>query len=152
MGVGWPIDYPGLYQKAVKIATAAHRGQTRWDPNIPYITHPLAVADNFDLAAGQGSEKIVAVLHDVIEDTSVTVQDLQKVFPDWIVKDLVSLTHLPDESYADYICRVRDSSCVAASVKMADIKNNLEGLTEKKHRQRKDKYELALKLLETKWK
>jgi (p)ppGpp synthase/HD superfamily hydrolase len=150
MGIDSPINYAALYQKAVDIATAAHEGQTRWDPSVPYITHPLAVADNFDLDKDQGPHKILAVLHDVIEDTSVTAEQLLDVFPDWIIKSIVALTHLPDESYADYICRVNDD-CMAAAVKMADLKDNLKDLTKKKHLQRIDKYQLALKLLETKW-
>lgn len=142
-------DFIDLYQKAVEIATKAHEGQTRWDPKVPYITHPLAVADNFELNEAEGSQKIVAILHDVIEDSSVTSEDLLKIFPSHIVEALVALTHLPDESYADYICRIQNSGCLAVTVKMADLNDNLRGLTEKKHRQRKDKYELALKLLET---
>ena len=133
-----------LYTRAVEIATAAHEGQTRWGGE-PYITHPLAVANYFHMSI----EKIVAVLHDVIEDTDITGNDLLDEFPDEIVGSVLVMTHKEHESYADYIMRVRKNH-IARKVKLADIKHNLSDLDKnpQAHKQRKDKYQLAIKLLE----
>ena len=132
-----------MYEKAVEIATTAHKGQTRRGGE-PYITHPLAVASQFR----DHRLKTVAVLHDVLEDTDV----LQGGLLAWeisadVVRILVHLTHLDGESYADYINRLRVSPN-AVAVKIADLHHNLSDLDPKRNRQRKDKYELALKLLE----
>ena len=159
--------YADLYQRAVEIATQAHQGQTRWGGE-PYITHPLAVAEAFDLAR-QPREKIVAVLHDVLEDSDVTYQEMIGHFGITIADALQLLTHDSSVTYADYIANIRDealasveayrvrresrmvdtaSAGIAKAVKMADLRHNLSDLTHpKKHVQRRDKYQLALKLL-----
>jgi len=122
--------YENLYKKAVEIATAAHEDQTRWDGE-PYITHPLAVADAFPL----DDAKIVAVLHDVLEDSDVTVKDLAREFPMKIVDACVAMTHQPEQSYADYIMAIRGNK-LATTVKLADLRHNLSDLVDKKHKQR----------------
>ena len=141
-------NYAEMYERAMKIALRAHEGQTRWGGE-PYISHPVAVADSFGPIASPA--KVTAVLHDVLEDSDVTEAELREVFPDcgaWriIVDNLLLLTHKEGESYADYIMRIRTSG-LARLVKAADIKHNLSDLGEK-HKQRRDKYELALKLLD----
>lgn len=136
------LYYEDLYNKAVEIATAAHEGQTRWGGE-PYITHPLAVAEAFPI----GDAKIVAVLHDVLEDSDVTVKDLAGVFPMKIVDACAVMTHQPGQTYADYIMSIRENK-LATTVKLADITHNLSDLTDDKHKQRRDKYQLAIKLLE----
>lgn len=136
-------QYAELYERAVAVATEAHEGQKRWGGE-PYISHPLAVAESFGPVAGPA--KVAAVLHDVLEDTAVTEEELRTEFPDFIVDNLLLLTHKDDESYADYIMRIRTSG-LARLVKAADIQHNLSDLGEK-HKQRRDKYELALKLLD----
>lgn len=60
------------FQDALKLATEAHEGQVRKHSGLPYITHPMAVADKFE----DEHLKILAVLHDVVEDTSITFLDL----------------------------------------------------------------------------
>ena len=145
--------YQKLYDKAVEVATEAHEGQTRWGGE-PYITHPLAVSDAFSLKDNP-REKIAAVLHDVLEDSDTTSQDLMKTFPVEIVEALVILTHAQEEAYADYIMRIRGDTrfprlenLIAIEVKLADLDHNLSDLDHpKKHKQRRDKYQLARKLL-----
>ena len=128
------------YKTALKIATKAHKGQKRWNGD-DYITHPIRVASNFK------DDKLmqIAILHDIVEDTEVTIHDLQHKYT--VSKDVcivVSiLTHYYIESYADYIMRIK-SNPMAVVVKIADLKDNLRDL---KKGQRKDKYELALRLL-----
>ena len=82
-----------LYERAVEIATAAHEGQSRWGGE-PYITHPLAVAKSF----GMGRAKVVAVLHDVIEDTNITEEDLRKEFPYTMIGNLLLMLCSPSHT------------------------------------------------------
>lgn len=142
------IDWSGMLRRATEIATLAHKDQARWGGE-PYITHPLAVAEAF---APASVERITAVMHDVIEDSDITAEQLRSEFPDnstWqiVINTLESLTHHDGESYADYIMRIRQDA-IARKVKRADVLHNLSDLDGRKHRQRRDKYELALRLLE----
>lgn len=70
-------------------------------------------------------EKAVAYLHDVLEDTSVTVDELRNMFPNEIVDGVITLTHRKDESYFEYISRVSTSK-LAKKVKAADLLHNLD--------------------------
>ncbi len=120
---------------AEQIATEAHKNQTRWD-GTPYIEHPKRVALSFndDLMSS------VAWLHDVLEDTELTAQDL---INKGIQKDVVSmveiLTKRIGEDYYSFIVRVRENP-VASKIKIADIGHNLLDL---KEGSMKDKYRLA---------
>lgn len=106
--------------KAVQIATEAHAGQLRKD-GTPYINHPLTVAE---LVWGRKA-KIVAVLHDVIEDSDITEEDLlRQGFEEDIVRAVVVLTKYDDEYYNSYIKRVAENP-LAIQVKLADLVHNL---------------------------
>ena len=70
-------------------------------------------------------EKAVAYLHDVLEDTNVTMDELRKMFPNEIVDGVITLTHRKDESYFEYISRVSTSK-LAKKVKVADLLHNLD--------------------------
>jgi (p)ppGpp synthase/HD superfamily hydrolase len=106
-------------EKALQIAVKAHEGQKERD-GLPYIMHPLRVMNGVE-----GEEAmIVGVLHDVIEDTSVTAEDLRKAgFTEIIVTAVLCVTHRKDESYADYVVRCKGNE-VARRVKLADLKDN----------------------------
>ena len=112
-----------LYRRAEEIAIRAHAGQLDKGGN-PYINHPLAVA-----AGVQGYElKIVALLHDVLEDSSVTAQDLlAEGFPPELVEAICVLTHNKEDemSYRDYIFSVKKNP-IARAVKISDIMHNLD--------------------------
>lgn len=138
-----------LYKKAVWIAQEAHKGQTDKGGN-PYIEHPLYVASQVDTT----ELKIIAVLHDTLEDSDVTAEDLRKAgFPEDIVEAIVVLTHEDgnDEAYLDYIRRVAGNT-MAAAVKRADLMHNMDisriPNPTQKDQKRKVKYERALQLLE----
>ena len=128
------------YETALALATEKHKGQKRWNGD-DYVTHPIRVASNFE----NEELKCVAVLHDLVEDTDVTIHDLQHKYK--VSKNicivLSMLTHKTNDSYADYIMIVK-SNPIAVVVKIADLNDNLRDL---KKGQRRDKYELALKLL-----
>jgi len=105
---------------AREYATAKHLDQFRRDGVTPYIEHPKAVADLVD---GDGI-KIVAWLHDVLEDTDATVEELGQMFSAHLVRAVIDITHIEGESYEDYLSRVKNSP-LAKQVKIKDILVNL---------------------------
>lgn len=107
-------------EKAIALATTAHSGQ-KDKAGAPYILHPLRVMLGMDTE----SEMTVAVLHDVLEDSPVTEDDLRKEgFSEDIVKTVRCLTRNPEESYEAFIERLK-SNDTARKVKMADIEDNM---------------------------
>lgn len=131
------------YELALKIATEAHKGQVD-KAGVPYINHPLTVASLVDTE----EEKIVALLHDTIEDTSITEQDLIDYgFPNEIVKAVKLLTHNKNVPYMDYVAKIKDNE-LARKVKIADLTHNsdlsrLKEITDK-DKKRYKKYQKAL--------
>jgi hypothetical protein len=106
-------------QKAIEIAVAAHAHQ-RNKSGGPYVLHPLRVM----LSLRTEEERIVGVLHDVIEDTAVTLPDIRKAgFSDRVLEALQLVTHAKGQPYADYVVRCsRDP--IAREVKLADLRDN----------------------------
>ena len=110
--------YTPLTVRAMNIAYSAHHG--KYDKGgVPYIFHPMHVAESMT------SEYAVcaALLHDVVEDTDVTLADLKKVFHAEVTNAVSLLTHKPGQDYADYLRSVR-SDPIALEVKLADIAHN----------------------------
>lgn len=139
--------YTPMTRKAMQIAYDAHHGQVD-KTGLPYIYHPIHLAENMP----DENSVITALLHDVIEDTSITIQDLaQEGFNKDILTALTLLTHNPAEEYMDYISRL--STCpLARRIKLADLYHNsdatrLDSLDEKMTRRLK-KYDRAIRLLE----
>lgn len=112
-----------LTSLALQIATNAHQGQTRRDGTTPYINHPMDVAKRVHHL---GSDYVaVALLHDVLEDTDVTVKDLLDAgIPDNVVEAVTVLTKQRHEKYDDYLTRVKKNT-LAYHVKLADMSSNL---------------------------
>ena len=111
-----------MLSKAIEIAAKAHAGQIDKGGN-PYIMHPLRVMVNF---CGDGDEttKICAVLHDVVEDTDVTLEDLRaEGFPDEVITALDCLTKREGEGYDDFISRIL-TNMIACKVKYGDLADN----------------------------
>ena len=110
---------------AIQLATRVHAGQVD-KAGMPYILHPLRVMLDMDTP----DERVVAVLHDVLEDAkagTVTAEILAaNGFPAEVVQAVVTLTRVPGETYADYIHRVGQSGPLARKVKMADLLDNLD--------------------------
>ena len=132
---------------ALQIAQKAHAGQVD-KAGKDYILHPMTVASYMDTDI----EKTIAYLHDVLEDTDVTVDALRKIFPNEIVDTLITLTHRKDESYFEYIQRVSTSK-LAKKVKVADLLHNLD-ITRikeptKQDYERLEKYKKAILYLTT---
>ena len=109
-----------LLEIAIGIAVEAHKGQID-KAGEPYILHPLHIMSRFD----ELDLKIVSILHDVFEDTSYPIESLGKQgFPTHLIDALNALTHLKNETYEDYLIRVKSNE-IALSVKMEDIMHNL---------------------------
>lgn len=107
--------------KAIQIAVSAHAGQVD-KAGQPYILHPLRVMCSVETP----HERLVAVLHDVIEDTSVTIDDLaNEGFPAEVLDAVQALTKLSGESRLDAARRaVRNT--IARKVKLADVVDNMD--------------------------
>lgn len=106
-------------ERAIRIAARAHEGQVD-KQDLPYILHPLRVMDGVEGL----DAKIVAVLHDVVEDTPVTFDDLERAgFSGPILAALRCVTHAEGESYADYVVRCQ-SDPIARRVKLSDLADN----------------------------
>ena len=140
--------YNKLLELAVKVATEAHKGQADKGGN-PYIGHPKAVA-----AAVKNTEfKIVAYLHDVCEDTPITLDDLADMgFTYRIVNSVRLLTKTDELTYEQYLDRLRYDPA-ARAVKLADMRHNsdlsrIPCPTEKDYA-RVEKYKRAIAFLES---
>ena len=109
-------------ERAIEIATEAHKGQLDKAGN-EYIGHPLRV-----MTAGRTTEeKITGVLHDVIEDSNLTPEELAtEGFSPTIIEALRCLTKLsPNEPYEKYIARIKNNP-LAVAVKLNDLTDNMD--------------------------
>lgn len=133
--------------QAISIAAIAHINQVD-KAGEPYIFHPLKVM--FQMESEE--EQIVAVLHDVVEDTDVTSENLDLLFTSDVFEALDAITKRKDEVYQDYIERVAKNE-IATAVKIADLLHNLDRnripYPEAVDNRRYGKYETALTFLVT---
>ena len=110
--------YTPLTNKALRLAYAAHHGQTDKSGQ-PYIFHPYHLAE-------QMTDEIstcAALLHDVVEDTAVTIEELEQEFPQEVTGVLRLLTHEKGTDYFDYVRAIKGNP-VAVKVKLADLAHN----------------------------
>lgn len=108
-------------ERAIEIAATAHAGQ-RDKAGQPYIFHPLRVMLRVDGA----HEQMAAVLHDVVEDTSVTLDNLaQEGFPSEVLRAIAALTKLPGETRLEAAARAA-ADPVARKVKLANNAENMD--------------------------
>lgn len=113
--------YTPLTIKAMKLAYEKHAGQVD-KAGMPYILHPLQVADQMD----DEDETVVALLHDVLEDTDTTVSDLIRAgFTERQVDALVALDHKKDMPYMEYIKNQVFWNEIAVKVKYFDLLHNM---------------------------
>lgn len=136
------------YIKALDLASLKHREQ-KDKAGMPYFGHIARVAN----ACKTGPAKVVALLHDIIEDTDVTSEQLEKVgMSEFVIKAVLCLTRKNGEPYDDYIRRAAKNP-IAREVKIADLEDNmdvrrLENVTEDDFK-RMDKYLKAWKCLKS---
>ncbi len=113
------LIYTPLTKKALKIAFDAHRNQLD-KSGIPYVVHPLHLAEQMETE----EEICTALLHDVVEDSPYTLQDMQEEgFPNAVLQALELLTRQPDVPYLDYVVRLWKNP-IARKVKLADLAHN----------------------------
>ena len=139
--------YTPKTKKALKLCFEAHQGQLD-KGGLPYVFHPYHLAEQMEDEA----TTVVALLHDVVEDTEYTLEDLGNMgFDSEVTEALSLLTHAPDAPYLEYVASIRENP-IAKAVKLADLRHNsdltrLEYVTEK-DRARARTYLEAIKLLE----
>lgn len=133
-------------KKAIKLCFEAHRNQTD-KSGLPYVFHPFHVAEQMP----DEETTIVALLHDVIEDTAYTIDDLRKMgFSEEVLDALDLMTHDKNVPYMEYVAKISENE-IARTVKLADLRHNsdLTRLDEidDKARNRIEKYKAAIRLL-----
>lgn len=141
--------YTPLTNKAMKLAYTVHEGQVD-KCGQPYIFHPYHLAEQMD----DETSTCVALLHDVVEDTDVTLDDLAREFPPEVVEGVRLMTHDPAVDYFDYVCAIKGHP-VAQKVKLADLAHNsdesrfagMDGVTEEFLSRRRQKYARARDIL-----
>lgn len=112
-------------ERAIEIATVAHEGQTRFDGS-PYIEHPLRVMRTVRNQGHSERAQIVGVLHDAVEDSGLTFEELREEgFDDTIINPLELLTKEKGADYELYVQRLSVNAC-ARAVKKADLFDNLD--------------------------
>ena len=131
--------------RAMNIAYSAHMGQFD-KAEVPYIFHPIHLAEQMDTE----EECIVALLHDVVEDTEVTFEDLEKEFSKTIIDAIRLLTRDKSVDYMEYVKNLK-SNTIARKVKLADLRHNSDStrlikITDKDI-ERINKYKRAIELL-----
>ena len=111
--------YTKMTKIALKLCFDAHKEQTD-QSGMPYVFHPFHVAEQMK----DEDSTIVALLHDVVEDTSYTLEDLRGFgFSDRVLEAVSLLTHEEDVSYVDYLEKIKGNA-LAKTVKLADIMHN----------------------------
>lgn len=141
-----------ILEKAIIFAVTRHQGQLD-KGGMPYIEHPIRVM----IDCHSTVEKIVAILHDVVEDTDATFEDIRNLcngetIADTIVDAVRAITKTSDTTYDEYLEGVK-ANPVALSVKIADIRDNLSPMRQyrlphDKQAQLKAKYLKALTILQ----
>ena len=108
-------------EEAISLAAKSHQGQ-KDKAGAPYILHPLRLM----IRMATDTERIVAVLHDVIEDSSISLEELShEGYPQEIIDALDHLTRRENELYDAFIARVKTNP-LALKVKMADLEDNMD--------------------------
>ena len=134
-------------ERAIEIAVVAHKGQ-KDKSGAPYILHPLRVM----LSLSSDEDRIVGVLHDVVEDTPWTFDQLREEgFPEEVLAALDTVTVRENEDYPDFISRSASNS-IGRRVKIEDLRDNMDlsriAEPTEKDFNRIEKYERALSQLE----
>ena len=139
--------YTKMTKVALKLCFEAHREQLD-KSGIPYVFHP------FHLAEQMNDEKttVVALLHDVVEDTDITLDDIRHMgFDDDVVSAIAVMTHADGVPYMEYVAQIKKNP-IARIVKLADLRHNsditrLDAVTPRDEKRLK-KYAAAIALLE----
>ena len=138
--------YTEQTKKAMKLCYEAHMGQVD-KGGVPYVFHPWHLAEQMS----SEESTVAALLHDVAEDTDISIEDMVRMgFSPAVIEALGLLCHDKDEPYMDYVERIKQNP-IAREVKLADLRHNstpgrLETMGEK-DLLRIEKYKKAIELL-----
>lgn len=140
--------YTPATKKALKLCFKAHKNQLD-KSGLPYVFHPFHLAEQME----DEDSTIVALLHDVVEDTPYTLGDLEKFgFSPQVIEAIRLMTHEEWEPYMHYVARIRENP-IARRVKLADLRHNSElsrlDVVDERALARAEKYRNAIKLLES---
>lgn len=137
--------YTDLTKKALKISFNAHKDQLD-KSGMPYVYHPFHLAEQMD----DEYSTCVALLHDVVEDTDTTLDDLSRIFPKEVTDAIALMTHDDNVPYLDYVRTIK-SNPIASKVKLADLKHNSDltrlDTVDDKALERVEKYKKAINIL-----
>ena len=138
--------YTSNTKKALKLCFEAHKNQVD-KSGMPYVFHPFHLAEQME----DEKTTIVALLHDIIEDTDYKFDDLIKLgFDEDVIEALILMTHDNDVPYMEYVAKIKDNP-VAKAVKLADLQHNSDlsrlDVVDEKALMRKEKYAKAIELL-----
>jgi (p)ppGpp synthase/HD superfamily hydrolase len=137
--------YTDLTKKALKISFNAHKDQTD-KSGMPYVYHPFHLAEQMD----DEYSTCVALLHDVVEDTDMTLDELSEIFPKEVTDAIAMMTHNDSVPYLDYVREIKNNP-IAAKVKLADLKHNSDltrlDVINNKALERVEKYKKAISIL-----
>lgn len=119
-----------LIEKADQLAARAHAGQTRKEKDVPYITHPRAVAALLQKHGFSDTVIAAALVHDTVEDTPVTMEEIRRELGDEVAALIEPVTHddslLWEEKKQKYIDTVRAASAEVKAISVADKIHNAE--------------------------
>ena len=111
--------YSDLTKKALKISFNAHKNQVD-KSGMPYVFHPFHLAEQMD----DEYSVCVALLHDVVEDTDITIEELIiEGFPKEVINAIELMTHRDSVPYLDYVKIIKNNP-IARKVKLADLMHN----------------------------
>ena len=139
--------YTPMTKKALKLCFAAHKDQQD-KSGLPYVFHPFHLAEQMT----DEDSTIVALLHDVVEDSEYTFADLLAMgFRPRIIDAIRLMTHDKAVPYMDYVARIKENP-LARQVKLADLRHNSDSsrldVVDEKALARLEKYRAAIALLE----
>lgn len=129
---------------AILLATTAHH-QVFDKAGFPYIAHPFRIMNRLH-NEGYGEDMLcAAILHDTVEDTNITLEEIRDSFGDEVAR-LVDAVSRRDETYMEFIQRVKESGPEAIALKLADIADNTDA-RRPKIEHLAERYEKAIRLL-----
>jgi len=140
--------YTDITKKAMRIAYEAHKEQTDY-VKIPYIYHPIHLAEQMI----DEVSVCAALLHDVVEDTELTFEELKlQGIPDEVIDVLKLLTHIDELPCLDYVMNIKKSkNKTAIAIKLADLLHNSDvtrfDVIDEESKIRNEKYHTAIQIL-----
>ena len=140
--------YTAMTKKALKLCFEAHKDQID-KSEMPYVFHPFHLAEQMT----DEDTTVVALLHDVVEDTDYTIEDLREMgFSEKVIEAISLMTHESDVEYMDYVAQIKTNP-IAKTVKLADLRHNSDmsrfNSITPYDLVRAEKYKRAIELLES---